>query len=71
MTSVQVAAGELADAGVGVDADAGAGTAVELEKDQRKGQGVVVLGKRHSGQLDRPFYMVKKRGKELDHVGEK
>lgn len=39
----------------GVDAGAGAGTATEREKDQRKGQGVVVLNKRRSGQLDRSF----------------
>lgn len=44
---------EGVDAGAG--AGAGAGTATEREKDQRKGQGVVVLNKRRSGQLDRSF----------------
>lgn len=55
MTFVQVVAGELVGEGEGVDAGAGAGTAVEREKDQRKRQGVVVLNKCRSGQLDRSF----------------
>lgn len=55
MTFVQVVAEELVGEGEGVDAGAGAGTAAEREKDQRKGQGVVVLNKRRSGQLDRSF----------------
>lgn len=42
MTFVQVVAEELVGEGEGVDAGAGAGTAAEREKDQRKGQDVVV-----------------------------
>lgn len=57
MTFVQVVAEELVgeDEGVDAGAGAGAGTAAEREKDQRKGQGAVVLNKRRSGQLDRSF----------------